>query len=152
MRIINKNEHFVSLLNEIVKPFQPAVSLNEAELLLHSHNGNFIEGFEVPLIDIAELTSGTVWSYLLTLPWTATGEQLQDVIDQYDCPQEWGPEIKGDPRFMFIQRLKKLSPLEAVALHLAICEWWEARRATDNSADYRDFPHLALSRFFNIQG
>jgi hypothetical protein len=133
-------------------PYQPAVSLKEAELLLQSHWGNFIEDGEVPLVDISDLTAGTVWSYLLTLPWTANGEQLQDVIDQYDCPQEWGPEIKGDPRFMFVQRLKKHSPLEAVALHLAICEWWEARGAADRDLDFRDIPELALNHFFNIQG
>lgn len=150
--MIDQSAHFISLLKEIVHPYQPAVSHDEAELLLHSNNGNIILGFGTPLIAIAELTAETVWSYLLELPWGETAETLQDVIDQYDCPQEWGPEIKEDPRFMFVQRLQKHTPLEAVALYLAICEWWEARSATDNDVGYRAIPHLALHRFFNIQG
>lgn len=152
MKMIDQNAHFISLLKEIVRPYQPVVSHDEAELLLRSNNGNII-GFGTPLSAIAELNSETVCSYLFELLWVKNGETLQDVIDQYNCPQEWGPEINEDPRFMFVHRLQQHRPLEAVSLYLATCEWWEvARRSTDNSADYRDFPHLALHRFFNIQG
>ena len=152
MVIIGQNEHFMDLLKEIVQPYQPAVSHDEAGLLLDCHNGTAIFGSITPLTGIGEMLADSVWEHLLFLEWGDTGEDLDTLLEKYDAPTEWGPEITGNPRFQFVERLRKHTPFEAVALHIAIFDWWNARTAAGSDAHDGNTPHLALHRFFNLQG
>ncbi len=152
MVIIGHNEHFMDLLKEIVQPYQPAVSHDEAGLLLDCHNGTAIFGSITPLTGIGEMLADSVWEHLLYLEWGETGESLDTLLEEYDEPTEWGPEITENPRFKFVERLRKLTPFEAVALHITIYEWWNARTEAGSGAHDGNTPHLALHRFFNVQG
>ncbi|HOX63996.1 MAG TPA: hypothetical protein PLL56_14125 [Verrucomicrobiota bacterium] len=150
MVIIGQTEHLTVILREIVHPFRPSLTHDEAGLLLDSHNGNAIFG-AASICEVADSLADTVWEHLLYLEWGDTGETLDALLEEYDEPINWGPEITEHPNFKFVERLRRLSPHEAVALQLAILDWWAARTAAGSDAHDGNTPHLALNRFFNIQ-
>lgn len=151
MVIIGHTEHLTVILREIVQPFRPSLTHDEAGLLLDSHNGIAVFG-AARISDVAEILADTVWEHLLSLEWGDTGAMLNELLDNYNEPIHWGPEITEHPHFKFVERLRRLTPFEAVALQLAILEWWDARTAAGSEAHDGNTPHLALHRFFNVQG
>lgn len=151
MIIIGHIEHLTVILREIVYPYRPSLTRDEAGLLLDSHNGIAIIG-AASLGDVAESLADTVWEHLLFLEWGGTGETLDALLENYNEPIHWGPEITDHPHFKFVERLRRLTPLEAVALQLAVLEWWDARTAAGSDAHDGNTPHLALHRFFDVQG
>ena len=152
MIITSHNIHFMTLLKEIVCPSAPLVSHDEAVLLLESHNGIGFVGSSTELADLPERIANTVWSHLLETDWKSDGRTLQERIDEYPSRDAWDSEITEDSRFRFVERLHTLPPLEGVALHIAIYEWWNEWRSAGIHARDSHAAHLALRRLFNIKG
>jgi len=125
------------------------ITIQDAILLLHSLNG---VSFATPITaaEMPSFLSNTVWSLLLETPWGDGATTLQEVIDSYNSPSQWGPEITGDPRVKFSNSLRSLKPQTAAALYSSAKHWWANRQKLGESAHARCPETLHLDEYFLI--
>jgi hypothetical protein len=139
-----------ALARDLLRPLCPAISTAEAIALLECLNG-VVEMFTIPFDGMPGYLSNTLFSFLLEQDWGDGSRTLQEVIDDYDSPAQWGPEITDDPRIGFVRRLRGLTPVEAAALYVGVHDWWSNRYALGDDVDRNRPESLKLGRYFNIQ-